>query len=141
MSTSSRDAVARGDILALIETLGPDEIMTIDLPFTGSGTMARIGRTQIATRGDGDIQVHVHETEEDAAECFAANQVRASRLVAAITAAGDNPLAQIMALQRVLTEEDTEDTVPVATPVPVTGRAAVPGVQYVSADPLTGQYL
>lgn len=151
MSTSSRDAVARGDVKALVESLGPDEIETVDLtdiPIAGidgqGGWFARIGHTQFAVRNDGAVQVHVHDTEQDAVECFAGNVERFRRLK---EGAAQGPLGLMAALMSVLgsmPEDEGEDTEPIPAQVslPVIGRASVPGVREVSTtEPAPGLYL
>lgn len=150
MTTSSREAVARGDILALIDSLGPDESYVAELPaesgIPGGGTFARIGRTQVAVRTDGAVQVHTHDTEQEAHECFTWNVERLERINAVITEAlPRGQMAMYMAIAGLLTEEADEDgpTVPVPAAVPAgpfRGRAQVREVRSDSDEP-TGMYL
>jgi hypothetical protein len=136
-SNNVRAAIANGDLTAAILALGPDEHDTIEITIPGVATVsavaARIGRTQIMVRNDGEVQVHVHEDEAGARECYAGNVTRARR---AERAAVDGPLALLAALA----EDMDGPTVPLPQRVP---GATVPAGFAVMAteDPLTGLYL
>lgn len=140
MTTSSREALATGNVRALVESLGADESWSgpAEGPFAGA-YMARVGRTGIKVNGDGDIQIHTHDTEEDAVACFRGSLAQLETIVAA---GRQGPAAMLAAIRAALMGEE-EDTVPVApAPLPAIGRASVPATYEMSATPpSTGFYL
>ena len=124
MSTSSRDAAARGDLVALIESLGPDQMdpFTLDLAPIGvvQGTPARIGQTVILIKADGDALVFPFPTEADAVAFYDMRIGRIRADIARLTAAREQgPDAMVEAIMSFLADDEDEDTVPILVPVPV----------------------
>lgn len=151
MTTASREALATGDVRAMLDALGPDnrEEYTVISPYAGQPDgviiFARVGRAVILVEPNGEtvIAVHDHADVSDE-ECWQKNadDIRA-RVVEAneqAQALRDSPLAYLMALKREFAGEG-EATVPIPTAAPAAGRAAVPAVRYVSDDGPTGMYL
>jgi hypothetical protein len=126
MSTSSRDALARGDIRALVETLGPDESdeITMDLPGRGRVTVyaARLGTTGIGVDWDGDVTIHTHDDQDSAAACYARNVIRARMVAESLgaIAAETDPVRRAYALNSLMAQlvqgqedgSEVPDTVP-----------------------------
>lgn len=154
MTTSSREALATGDVRALLGSLGPDnyEEYTVVSPYPGTpdGVIiwARVGRALILIEPNGEtlIRVHDHAPDRSDEECWQENArmigARVSEVNAEVQAIRENPLtAYAAALRGLLSADQGEDTVPIpAAPLPAVGQAAVP-VRYVSDDGPTGMYL
>lgn len=144
MTTSSREATAQGDIIALIDSLGPDQRdeRTVTLPNgeVMSATFALVGRTQLMVRSDGEIGVHIHDTDEDAAHCYQYNLDRTDRLITALASGDRDAIAR--ALVNYMGDEPTEwPTESLPAPMPVVARGQAP-VRYASTgEPGTGLYL
>lgn len=148
MSTpNSRDAIARGDMAVWLATMSPDEIDTLTIPLPGIGdgttTFARIGCTQVAVRhpsskdeDDGEVRVHVHDTEDSARQCFAANRERMQRVRDAIP---QGPMALLLALADVTGL--TDEAVPVPATASLPRRNPGASIREVAAELPTGQYL
>ena len=144
MSTSARDAMARGDFPGLIEALGTDESerFTVETPFgTVDAYVARIGSTVIALGGSGDMGVSVHDDDGSASEYYSETvatwQAKADQLRVAIAS---GPQAFMSFLASMAGQED-ESPIPTSpAPAPAVGRAPV---VYMAAEgePGTGLYL
>lgn len=148
MTTASREAIASGDTFAFLDTLGPDQFERVDVEVPGLGSVhaafARVGRTVIGVRSNGDMMTEVHETDDLAVACFArtVEGIRAQLAALQAAMAADGAAGLLGALQSLMGEG--EATVPIPTAPPAVGRAAVPAVpavRYVSDDGPTGMYL
>lgn len=141
MTTSSREALATGNIRALVESIGADEEWygPAGGPFAGA-YMARVGVTGIKVTSDGDFSIHTHDSEEDSIACF---QEGLAKLETITSAAQQGPAAMLAAIMAAMQGDVDEYADGEATvPLPAVGQASVPGVYEVSATtPLTGFYL
>jgi hypothetical protein len=91
MSTSSRDAMARNDSRAWLDTMGPDESERMDVVTPvgeAHGTYARIGLVVLCVSDDGDVDAHGHTDEATARACYQARVEEAQRMVAVLAEAG-----------------------------------------------------
>lgn len=137
--------MARGDMVALVESVGPDEFdrITVDLAPLGwvEQTFARIGRTVIAISPASGVAILVYTDDETAAMEYGQQLERIRAMAAGLeTAREQGPEAMVNALMAALPgADDGEATVPIpAAPY----RAPVPGMYEVSAtSPPTGLYL
>lgn len=138
MTTSSREALARGDVRALVESIGADE----EWPSPDGGYLARVGLTSIAIAPSGEVGIHAHDSEADAVECHRHKVATLTELHAAMA---QGPAALMAVLARLTGEQASDNgeaTVPLpGRQLPAVGRAPVPVSEVSATPPPTGLYL
>lgn len=91
MSTSSRDAMARGDTRAWLDSMGPDESERVDVVTPlgeAHGTFARVGLAVVIVTDSGDVDAHGHPDEATAHECYQARVDEAQGMINMLAESG-----------------------------------------------------
>lgn len=148
MYQQQRDAIANGDMRGWLYALAPDQMeeITIMRPNGDSVVLiaARIGCTQVGISPEvpgvrpSEIVIHTHDTEADAAACYADNVADAREQANQVNRVVSMPKGpeRTRAAYGLLWEMSGED-VPEAVMPALSDLSQGPGVREVS----TGQYL
>jgi len=127
MSTSIRDAMARGETLAWIAAVGPDEqeAFEVSTPLGGFAcTLVRIGRTVIGVRSSGEPMFSLAPDEATAVQWYAEKVAGFRAQVEQLTAAvAEGPGALVNVIMSMIAGDQEPEPVPVS--VPAVGRAPV----------------
>lgn len=94
--SAAMSALTNGDLAGLLASLPADETETFDVGPEGTATLVRVGRTNIRQTGPERIDLHAHDTAEEAHECYA----HAVEVYRQATSAAANPLVALLASMR-----------------------------------------